>query len=304
MVSESPHPDSPKLRLLRPFSVVISALTYCAGRAGPLFVIVWYACFLRSASQLALEWLVLAYPPTMPDALLSQQFYPPTWLTALVIAPWEAMAWLFVLSDMSTGDRNRGSVTLLSEPLRWLRFELNQAVLVAAAIFSAVNLFDGLSRWAQLQLLVVATSFIQFSNDELEVWANLSVAARFVALALVTAWSYPIAGQVLRTGKLDVAAAWQIMRGNRLRLFIIFLLLMVILTALDRLLGPAIRGFARFAANDPLSWTFREAFIGYVLDFPLSILWIVANAVTVGIVLDTLERRAPRPDPERTNAQP
>ncbi len=278
-----------KLRRLRVFNVVVATLTYCVRNAGPLFVVAWFPCLLESASRLALEWLIFAWPPRMPAWLMANFYFdPPTWLTAFVVTPWEAMAWAFVLSYMSDRNSIRGVVTTPTSRLEWMRFELSSAVFLAAAIFSLVGLIEGLARFAQLQFLVAALRFFEMSNTELDRWAYIAVDIRVALIAMISALLFPIAGHVLRTGALDVVGIWRVMRGNRVRLIAISALLTMALMGLDRLVQPATSWIARLFAN-PIAWTLQEALMRYVVDFPFSMLWIVAWAVTVGIVLDALD---------------
>jgi len=281
--------DSPKLRLLRVINVVITALVYCAQNAGRLFVIALFPCMLDSASQLGLEWLVNSYPPKLPTVLLSTAFSPPTWLTAIVVALWGAMAWAFILHFMADRNAYRGIMTArIMRPAR-LRFELSRPILLAAAIFAADNLLGGAARLAAHELLVAIYRANQnISDASLNLWASLAAIIRVVLITVVSAWLSIIAGAVLLHERFEIAGPWRLMRGNRLRLAAIFLLLTIALMGLDRLLDPAKARFVR-SLTDPMSWTLEEAALRYAVDFPLSMLWIVTWAVTVGIVLDALE---------------
>lgn len=289
---------SSKLRRLRVFNAVLATLIYCARNAGGLFIVAWFPCLLASACRLALEWLIFAWPPRMPEWLLFNHFEPPTWLTALVVTPWEAMAWLFVLSYISDRNSIRGAVTTPIARLAWLRFELSPAVFVAATIFSLVGLADGMARFTQLELLVAAVRFFELSDADVHLWAYLAVVIRVALITMVMALLYPIAGHALRTGTMAVARSWQITRGNRLRLFAIFLLLTVVFEGLDRFVVPATTWLTRSLA-DPLSWTLGAASIRYFIDFPFNVLWIVVWAATVGMVLDALEAPSPSAASER-----
>jgi len=152
--------DSPKLRRLRVFNVVITALVYCAQNAGRLFVVAFFPCFLEAASRLALEWLIYRDPSDMPALLVSHDFNPPTWLSAFATAPWIAMAWAFVLRDMTDQDTYRGLITARIVRRARLRFELNRTILLAAAILAADSLFAGLIKRVDREILyAVASSY-------------------------------------------------------------------------------------------------------------------------------------------------
>jgi hypothetical protein len=289
---------SSKLRRLRVFNVVVATLTYCVRNAGPLFVIAWFPCLLASACRLALEWLIFAWPPRMPAWLLFNHFDPPTWLTAFVPTPWEAMAWAFVLSYLPDRDSTRGVVTAPTARLSWLRFELSTPVFLAAAIFSLVDLIEGMARFADLHLLVAAHRFFEMTDTEVVMWSYLAIVIRVALMAMVMAWFFPIAGHVLRTGKFDVVRIWRAMHGNRLRLIAIFFLLSVTFVELDRLIGSATRTWITRLFN-PIAWTLQEAVMRAVVDFPFSMLWTVAWAVTVGIVLDALDAHSPAAESDR-----
>ena len=74
-------------RRLHVFSTVVATLDYCVRNAGQLFLLAWLPCALESACRIGLEWLTDGSPPLMPQWLLFDQFFPPTWLTPLVNAP-------------------------------------------------------------------------------------------------------------------------------------------------------------------------------------------------------------------------
>src|SRR3954470_1758899 len=142
--------SSQKAGLLRVLKARAAVARYCGRNSGSLFLLVWFPCLMVAASQIVLDWLTLSFPPKLPAWLLSQSFNPPTWLTAVALTPWGAMAWAFVLADMSDRNTRRGVTSLQS--LR-VRFELSLAVLVAAMIFTVVNVIDGGLRTLQLPLL-------------------------------------------------------------------------------------------------------------------------------------------------------
>ena len=54
----------------------------------------------------------------------------------------------------------------------------------------------------------------------------------------------------------------------------------------------------------PPSWTLKQAILRYLVDFPLSMLMILAFAVTVGIVFDALAGAERAPNPRRATAAP
>jgi len=199
--------------------------------------------------------------------------------------------WAFVLSNMDGRNSDRGLVTTPLLRRGGLRFELSRDVLLAAAIFAAVNLLDGLLRTVQFKLLVTATLALELSDTAFDNAVRVAEAFRIVVMAAVFAWSYLIAGRVLRTSMLDVAHVWKLMRGNRLRLFAIFLLLSVAAIALDRLVAPANNWLIETVAGQ--SRTLPRALIRYLAELPFFVLWTVVYAVTVGMVLAVLEWRPP-----------
>jgi hypothetical protein len=277
---------------------VVAALRYLVRNAGALLAAAWLPCLLESTTRLLLEWLVFTYPPVLPDAFLSDQFTPPTWLTAFAVAPWTAMAWAFVLRQMR-GERAAAGTPRV--PGRRLPFWLNQPILLAAVILALGNLFDGSSRLA-LRELIFAVARVY--DNELPDLAVLLLGfptelVRIALVATVTGWIAVVAGHVLRQGILDIGildigtfdirGGWRLMHGNRLRLAAVFFLLMVAFQGLDVLAGP-VRTWLIHLVTTPTVWTFPEAALRYALDLPLSVLWILLWAVTVGIVLDALAR--------------
>ncbi len=274
--------------MLRVFRVIAAAFKYCLKDAGRLFVITWFACALASASRVLLEWLVYSSPPLLPDWTQSAHFDPPTWLAPFFMAPWLAMGWAFVLNEMFHQDARRGIVRTPARELGWLRFELSRTVLVAAAIFAAVQLIEGASRWAHFQILYAAYVAFDPSDLTLTIWSGLLTAIRLALMIIVFTWCYPLAGLVLRTGTFSFARIRQIMRGNWLRVAVIFLLLSIVLRGLDWLVWPASNWLIGSLTNSA-TWNLKAAIIRFIVDFPLQMLWIVAWAVTVGIVLHTLD---------------
>lgn len=278
----------PKLRQLRVFRVVTAALKYCMRDLGPLFVATWFACALASAVRLLLEWLVFRDTPLLPDWFYSDHFYPPTWLAALLLTPFLAMGWAFVLNEMFDTNPRRGVVTTAAGDRGWLRFELSRAVLIAAAIFCVVNLIDGFSRLAQ-QHILIAADVDPLGNTAIYWLAALAV-VRVAFMAFVFTFAYPLAGMVLDSGSFSLARVGQVLRGNWWRVTFIFLLLTAVLRGIDLVLEPATNWLVGML-SDSTGWNLRAAVIRFVIDFPFQMLWIVAWAVTVGIVLHTLEHR-------------
>jgi hypothetical protein len=281
----------PRLRLLRVTGVVVAALRYLVLNVGALLAVAWLPCVLESATRLFLEWLVFSYPPLLPDAFLSDQFTPPTWLTAFAVAPWSAMAWAFVLRRMR-GERAPAGTPRV--PGRPLPFELTSPILVAAAILALGSVFDGFSRLAMREFIFAVA---RVYDNELPDLAVLLLGfpldlVRLAVVATITGWIAVVAGHVLRRGEFDIGGGWQLMHGNRLRLAAVFFLLMVAFQGLDVLAGP-VRSWLIHLVTTPTVWTFPEAALRYLLDFPLSVLWILLWAVTVGIVLGALARPSP-----------
>ena len=255
--------------------------------AGPLFLLAWFPCALESVCRIGLEWLTDGSPPLMPQWLLFDQFFPPTWLTPLVNAPAVAMVWAFVLSTVCDQNPDRGIVTVPGIRPGWIRFELSPAVLLGAAVFVATNLLDGMFRLAQFQLLVAVYPLFEGRDGAFDAWARWSDALPILAVSAVAAWTYPIAAQVLRTGAFDRTRALDLMRGNRLRLTAIFFLLNLASYLFYALIRPATNWIVQ-SLVDPLSWTLREAIIRHVIQFPFDTFWIVAWAVTLGMAMKAL----------------
>jgi hypothetical protein len=274
-------------RRLHVFSTVLATLDYCVRNAGLLFLLAWFPCALESVCRIGLEWLTDGSPPLMPQWLLFDQFFPPTWLTPLVNAPAVAMVWAFVLSTVCDQNPDRGIVTVAGIRPGWIRFELSPAVLLGAAVFVATNLLDGMFRLAQFQLLVAVYPLFEGRDGAFDAWARWSDALPILAVSAVAAWTYPIAAQVLRTGALDRTRALNLMRGNRLRLTAIFFLLNLASYLFYALIRAATNWIVQ-SLVDPLPWTLREAIIRHVIQFPFDTFWIVAWAVTLGMVMKAL----------------
>ena len=265
--------------------------------AGQLFLLAWFPCALESACRIGLEWLTDGSPPLMPQWLLFDQFFPPTWLTPLVNAPAVAMVWAFVLSKVCDQNPDRGIVTVPGIRPGWIRFELSPAVLLGAAVFVATNLLDGMFRLAQFQLSLAIYPLFEGRDGAFDAWARWSDALPILAGSAVAAWTYPIAAQMLRTGVFDRTRALDLMRGNRLRLTAIFFLLnLASYQFYVLLIRPTTNWIAQLLV-DPLSWTLREAIIRHVIQFPFDTFWIIAWAVTLGMVMKALALPVRRTSP-------
>jgi hypothetical protein len=283
-----PH-TAQKAGLLRVLKALAAVARYCGRNAGSLFLLVWFPCLMVGVCQIALDWLSLSFPPKLPAWLLSQSFNPPTWLTAAAETPWGAMAWAFVLADMSNRNTRRG-VTSVLQSLR-ARFELSLAVLVAAMIFTAVNLIDGGLRALQLQLLASIAATFELTDELLLAIGKTGEIMQVIVMAAVVSAAYLTIGSLLRSGFRSAIGVWRLTRHNRLRVFALFLLLSLISVALNAAAAPAITRVLRGFADD-LFWTFQGALIRQLVDLPFFMLWTVVYAVTVGIVLGALEQRA------------
>lgn len=293
------QPAPPKVRRLRVFNAVVEIFLYCLRHAGRLFVFAWFPCALVSATSAYLDWLIHAWPPRMPAWALSSHFDPATWLTPFATAPWEAMAFLFVLVAMSDPTSRRGIITTPAFPLSWLRFELGGPVLLAAAILAAIGLLGGLVNYVQLQSFVALYVARQPPDGVLALWSGAFGAIRVVVMAIVFASLYPFVVQALRTGALSFTRMRQIMRGNRLRLIAIFILLQIIAAAVDQIVAPASVWLAN-ALTDTTRGVLLSLIARRVLDFPFLMLWIVVWVVTVATILDVLDKQPP----ERADAHP
>jgi hypothetical protein len=298
--ADQPPRSAQKAGLLRVLKALAAVARYCGRNAGSLFLLVWFPCLMVAATQVVLDWLSLSFPPVLPAWLLSPNYNPPTWLTAVAETPWGAMAWAFVLADMSDRNTRRGLTGLpILRRLR-LRFELGVAILVAAVLFSAVNLLDGGLRILNVKLLGAIYELFGLPDELLNAIGRTGQIMQVIVMAAVVAMSYLAIGQLLRTGFKSTASVWRLSRHNRLRVFALFLLLSGAAIALDAATAPAV-GWVLQNFADELFWTFKAALIRQLVDLPFFMLWTVVYAVTIGIVLGALEQRAatqaPAPPP-------
>ena len=301
--AEKPSRPSQKVGLLRIFKATAAVVRYCARNAGTLLVLIWFPCLMAALSMLALDFLTLAYPPRLPERLLSGNFNPPTWLTAVAEAPWGAMIWAFVLADMSDRNTRRGLIRWRIVRVLRPRFSLSVAILVAAVLFSAINLLDGGLRVLNVQLLVAIHERFEPSEELLNAIGRTGQVVQVIIMAAVVAVAYLTIGQLLRTGFKGMAGVWRLTRYNRLRIFALFLLLSVAAIALDAAATPATSWVLRNFA-DELFWTFKAAFFRQLVDLPFFALWTAVYAVTAGIVLGALEQRAAAQPPTAAAAPP
>jgi hypothetical protein len=86
------------------------------------------------------------------------------------------------------------------------------------------------------------------------------------------------------------------MRGNRLRLTAIFFLLNLASYLFYALIRPATNWIVQFLV-EPLPWTLRETIIRHVIQFPFETVWVVAWAVTLGMVMKALALPVRRTSP-------
>jgi hypothetical protein len=286
--AQRPSRQSQKAGLLRIFKAATAVARYCARNAGRLILLISIPCVMVAASQIALDWLSVSFPPKLPSWLLSPHFNPPTWLTAVVQTPWGAMAWALVLTGM--GNRSAAHARR--------RLALGIAVVVATVIFSAINLIDGGLRALQLQALDLIYMTFEPSEELLNALGRTGDIVQVIVMAALVAPSYLAIGRLLQTGFRGMAGVWSLTRDNRLRVFALFLLLIVAESALNLAAAPAVSWVVRSFA-DELFWTFKGALIRQLLDLPFFMLWTLVYAVTVGIVLGALEQRAAPQAPER-----
>jgi hypothetical protein len=287
---ETSPPKSPKLRQLRVFNLLATVAGYCVRNAGWLIGLIWFPCVLLVASQVTVDWLALEYPPRLPEWLLTPNYNPPTWLMPIVNALWVAMATAFILSGMTDRSSSRGLMPArILRPAR-VRFELSRDVLLAAATFAIAYLLDGVLRVLELKILVAAYLAFDLSDETVYGWGRLVESVHVPIMAAMYTFSNLVAGRVLLSGTFDLGYTWKLTRGNRLRLFAIFLLLTVAATAIDQLAAPATAWLAQSLAG-PVRWTLSSSVIRFLADLPLFMLWTVVDAVTIRIVLDVLEPR-------------
>ena len=76
----------------------------------------------------------------------------------------------------------------------------------------------------------------------LTLWAGLLTAVRVGLMIVVFTWCFPLAGLVLQTGTFSFARVRETLRGNWLRVALIFLLLSVVLRGIDLLVAPLTAG--------------------------------------------------------------
>src|SRR5262245_37840749 len=198
-----------KVGLLRVFKATAAVARYCARNAGTLLLLIWFPCLMAALSMLVLDFLTLAYPPRLPDRLLSAQFSPPTWLTAIAEAPWGAMMWALVLADMRDRNTPRGVMRFRILPLR-LRLGLVAGILVAAVLFSAINLLDGGLRVLNVQLLGAIHERFEPSEELLNALGRTGQVVQVIVMAAVVAAAYLAIGQLLRTGFRGMASMWRL----------------------------------------------------------------------------------------------
>jgi hypothetical protein len=163
------------------------------------------------------------------------------------------------------------------------------AVALATIRFAAVNLLDGGLRVLQTNLLVALYERLRPSDNVLNILGWSGEVLHIIVMATAVAVSYLSIGQLLRTGAPRPVRLWRITRGNRLRLFALFLLISVAAIALGLAASPA-TGWLLRAFADELFWTLKGAFIRQLVDIPFFMLWTIVYAVTVGIVLEVLEQ--------------
>jgi hypothetical protein len=265
-------------KLFGTFNVVVAALAYCLWRSGRLFILIWLPCAMESATRFALEQALAA--GILAEWLRSPDFEPATFLSAFLVTPWAAMAWSLVLRALAQENSGPPARVARERPPGFLGLCFSRAIFAAAAIFSAVNLVEGFLRFAERQVVLVTDPAM--SDAAFAAFGGVTVVVHALIMAVVIAVAYPLAGIVLRSGTLYLPGFRWFIRGKILRFAAIFFILTIVLAALDQLLRPAELMFAGFIAVSP-SWV--ESVLRYVIDFPLSMLMIIAWAVTVGIML-------------------
>jgi hypothetical protein len=289
------------IRQLRVFRVILAAFKFCVRDFPRLFLITWFACVLASLSRLLLEWLVYPFPQ-LPNWMMSESFDPPTWLAPIFITPWLAMGCAFILNEMFDADPRRGIIRMPGRELSWIRFEVSGPVLMAGAILAVVGLTDGITRMLQQQILV-AVYTDSLNETTLGILAGVLTIARVALMAAVFVWFYPLAGMILHTGSYSVTRLRQLMRGNWLRVAVIFFMLTVILRVLDQLLQPVTSWLYGSLVNSPV-WTVQTTLVRLAIDFPFQMLWTMTWGITLGIVLHTLTRSTvPLDEPGDQSAQ-
>ena len=201
--SDSSVREPQRLRQLRVLRVAAAVARYCARNAVGLFRLVWLPCLLVLACQIVLDWLVLTYPPKLPAWLLTQNFKPQTWLTAAAIAPWGAMAWASVLSEMSGRKGGRAAKGAHLPRFSRVRLQSIAAVVLATLLFTASNLLDGGLRVLQTGMIAALYERFSPSDNVLNIIGWSSEVLHVVVMAAVVAAFYLSIGHLLRTGRLE-----------------------------------------------------------------------------------------------------
>jgi hypothetical protein len=283
---------SPKRRVLRIGRTVARVFAYCRVNAWPLFAAAWLPCVLSTLCLMALAFLLFVGPGQPPAWLLSSGFDPRTWLSAIVVAPFSAMVFAFVLDCMANrSERGRivfrhgvESVRRLSFPGR---FEISGRILLAALPLAALALLCGLAMAGEIKLLnahLLAAYTYTPSADEIAPWTTaigiLDVLLRGFSLAV----AYVLAGDFLWTGSFDPGGLWRALDGNRLRfvaiLFIVFAVVAILqygfMLAAGLILIPADGGELSFTSSVLMHFGFK---------LPFDLLHLVLSAATVGTIL-------------------
>jgi hypothetical protein len=290
---------SPKRRVLRIGKTVARVFGYCRADAWPLFIAAWFPCLLATLCLVALGVVLFAGPGQAPAWLLSNGFDPRTWLSAIVVAPFSAMVFAFVLDRMANApERGRIVVRHGVESIKRIaipgpRFEVSRRVFLAALPLAALSLCCSFLIAGEIKLLVAALlaayDHVPGAAD-LAPWTTAIGAVNALLRGFSLALAYVVAGDFLWTGSFDPAGCWRALGGNRLRFLAILFIVFAIVAALQYAFMLA-AGLLLIPADGAAPSFLWSLVVHFALKLPFDLLYLVLSAATVGTVLGAFRPR-------------